>query len=307
MKVLVTGGAGYIGSALIGRLAQCEHIEEILIYDNISHGRHGVFFNYFNHLKPASCMNISFVRGDLLDRRTLKSNLEGVDAVVHLAAKVSTPFAHGDPHSFEQVNHWGTAELSYIVEEGNIEQVVYLSSAAVYGASEIPLDSQASTQPRSWYGVSKLRGEEMLTRLSSSKKIHILRCANVYGFAPSARFDAVINRFLLQSHFEGRITIQGKGEQKRPFVHIDSVVSSIVGVLDSDLKSGVYNLVQNNMSIIDVAYALKDIYPELEMIFVEQDMERHSLVVQASEELQEYIESANFVEELRVFAGRFAF
>ncbi len=306
MKVLVTGGAGYIGSALIGRMAEIEQIEEIRIYDNISHGRHGIFFNYFNHFKVNPSTNISFVRGELLDRRTLKSNLKDIDAVVHLAAKVSTPFAHGDPHSFEQVNHWGTAELSYIVEESEIEHVVYLSSAAVYGASEVPLDSSASTQPRSWYGVSKLRGEEMLTRLSS-KKIHILRCANVYGYAPSVRFDAVINRFLLQSHFEGRITLQGKGEQKRPFVHIDNVVSSIIGVLQSDLKSGTYNLVQNNRSIIDVAYILKDIYPELEMIFVEQDMERHSLMVQASEEIREYIQDAELIEELEVFAKHFAF
>ena len=62
----------------------------------------------------------------MLDRRALTSHTKGIDVVVHLAAKVSTPFAHGDPHSFEQVNHWGTAELSYIVEEGDIEQVVYL-------------------------------------------------------------------------------------------------------------------------------------------------------------------------------------
>ena len=307
MRVLVTGGAGYIGSALLSRLANIQSVEEIRVYDNLSHGRHGVFFGATKSSKIGGEHKISFVRGDLLDRRTLASHLEGIDVVIHLAAKVSTPFAHGDPHSFEQVNHWGTAELSYIVEESNIAQVIYLSSAAVYGASEHPVDPQAYTKPRSWYGVSKLRGEKMLQRLSSHKKIHILRCANVYGFAPSARFEAVINRFLLQAHFERKITIQGKGEQQRAFIHIDNVISCILNLLGSPLESGVYNLVQSNRSIIDIAYALKDLYSDLEMIFVEQDMERHSLVVELSPEISDHIKRIDFIDELKLFAQRFAF
>ena len=305
MRILMTGGAGYIGSALLHQMDSLG-VEEVVVYDNLTHGRYGVFFGARQE-QSLSRTKVTFIKGDLLDSRALKKCLSGIDIVIHLAAKVSTPFAHGDPHSFEQVNHWGTAELSYLLEDSSVRQLIYLSSAAVYGSSTKPLDEHASAQPRSWYGASKHRGEKMLMRLADHQQVHVLRCANVYGYAPSVRFDAVINRFLLQSHFEKRITIQGKGEQLRPFVHVDNVVSVLKGLIRSNIESGIYNLVQENRAIIDIAEALKTIYPELEMIFVEQDMERHSLIVSGSERLETFMNRQDFEQELRQFATHFGF
>src|SRR5574339_285303 len=109
MKVLVTGGAGYIGTELVHLLLANPEDEQIIIYDNLSRPN----YNAFLGTRLANPAKVSFVKGELLDSRALRKVLKGVDAVYHLAAKVSTPFATAEAHSYEQVNHWGTAELVY--------------------------------------------------------------------------------------------------------------------------------------------------------------------------------------------------
>ncbi len=307
-KILVTGGAGYIGSALLPALAQLESVSEVLIYDNLSHGRREAFLQ--SPFEGSS--KISFFAGEMLDTRTLKKAMTDVDYVIHLAAKVSTPFAHGDAHSFEQINHWGSAELSYIAEDLDIKGLLYVSSASVYGSSDEICTVETNPNPRSWYGKSKLRGEKMLTRLNQKFPVTVLRCANVYGLAPCVRFDAVINRFAFESHFVRRLMIEGNGKQKRAFVHIQNIANTIAGITDQTLRGSktwndVYNVVQHNTSIVDVAYTLKDIYNDLEMIFVEQDMPRHSLLVSSSEEINSFFHNRTLQDELQEMLNSFSF
>src|SRR5262245_4699722 len=111
MNVLVTGGAGYIGTELIEALSKRKEIDHVVVYDNLSRGN----FNFF--LGKSDFGNkIRFVQGDILDSRKIRKELKEVDVVYHLAAKVTTPFANIDSHFFEQINHWGTAELIYALE-----------------------------------------------------------------------------------------------------------------------------------------------------------------------------------------------
>ena len=300
MKICVTGGAGYLGTALVQQLSLRPDVEEIVVYDNLSHGRRGFFLGaqYGN-------VRIRFVRGDILDSRLLQSVISDVDVVFHLAAKVSTPYAVGDPHSFEQSNHWGCAELSYAIEESNVQHVVYMSSAAVYGFSDEEVDVDSPARPQTWYGTSKWRGEKMFLRLSKGRTVHVLRCANVYGYAPSMRFDAVINRFAWQAHFEGRLSIEGDGSQMRSFIHIDSASERSSALIGSNVQSGVYNLIGFNMPIIGVAEALQNIYPALERIFVELDMPRAGISVKGSEVLG--VKKHDLQSDLQAFIERFAF
>lgn len=302
MRVLVTGGAGYIGVELVRALSARSDVERVTVYDNLSHGRNGLFLG-----PPMGPRPVRFVRGDILDSRTLKRELDHTDVVVHLAARVSTPFADGDPHSFEQVNHWGSAELSYLLEESRVSQVIYASSAAVYGASTAPVDTHARPDPRTWYGISKLRGEHMLGRLNGRMRVSIVRCANVFGYGTCARFDAVINRFLRQAHFEGRVIVEGDGSQKRPFAPISYVAAALSALVGSPERGQLYNLVAYNLSVTDIVVALRELYPEVETLFVEQDMPRHGLEVAPSAGLLAPPSVDALAGELERFRRAFAF
>lgn len=303
MHVLITGGAGYLGTELVELCASDPQISTITVYDNLSHGRHGLFTG-----AKLTGAEIHFVRRELLDTRSLRAAVKNVDVVVHLAAKVSTPFASGDPHAFEQVNHWGTAELSYALEESTVKKVIYASSASVYGTADTAKSVTETPSPNTTYGISKLNGEAMLWRLRNRMHVSIVRCANIYGYSPSIRFDAVINRFVRQAYFEGRISIEGRGDQVRPFIHIRHAAEVFRRLITDFDQSARLNLVDQNRRIMEVADHLKGLRPELEMMFVEQDLPRSSLHITPSPEILDlYQHPVSFDEQLQEFVSMFRF
>ena len=126
MNILITGGTGYIGTALVNALSQRNDVTKIVVYDNLSRGN----FNFFIG-RNESKGKIKFIQGDILDSRKIRKELSAIDVVYHLAAKVTTPFANIDSHFFEQINHWGTAELIYALEESDVKQLIFTSSARI--------------------------------------------------------------------------------------------------------------------------------------------------------------------------------
>lgn len=302
MKILVTGGAGYVGTELVGELARWSEVSEIVVYDNLGRRNHNLFLAERLPGKP-----VRFVQGDVLDTRKLRAVLDGVDAVYHLAARVTTPFADADFHGLDQVNHWGTAELGYLLEERPVEHLVYLSSASVYGASEAEVGVGTAPAPKTAYGISKLRGEQMLERLAGSTRLHIVRCANVYGYSRSMRFDAVINRFLFEAHFNGRITIHGSGHQRRGFVHVRNAARALAKMVLQPVEPGVHDLVERNLSVLEISSHLQDLYPDLEMLFLQQDITLRNLVIRPDEALAGLFEVGDFAEQLRDFKAHFSF
>jgi UDP-glucose 4-epimerase len=304
MKVLITGGAGYVGNELTYELLQDVSVEKIIIYDNLSRKNYNLFLD-----TKYDEGRVKFVRGELLDSRKLRSVIEGVDVVYHLAARVSTPFASEDSHLFEQTNHWGTAELIYAVEDSSVKKFIYTSSTSIYGAYDQMIDIDTNPNPKTFYGSSKLRGEAHVQRLFDKIPSYILRTGNIFGYSPSVRFDAVINRFLFDANFIGRIQITGNGEQKRAFIHIDRVVNVLRNLLNTELPSGIYNLVEKNMSINEIANVIQELYPDLEMIFVNQHLMMREMKVKPDERLNHLItiEDISFKEELNSFKEKFSF
>lgn len=306
MKVLITGGAGYIGTKLVKRLLDQPTIEKIIVYDNLSKGHHNFFLGktYVNQEK------IEAVRGDILDTRKLKKLMKDADVVVHLAAVVTTPFANTDPHFYEQVNHWGTAEVVYCAEESNISKFIYLSSTSVYGASEQIANENTVPAPSTFYGISKLRGEEHVSRLAEKKTAISIRGGNVYGYSKSMRFDAVINRFMFDANFANRIQINGNGKQSRAFIHVDYLCDTLTKTITGNVKSGTYNLVDKNLQILDIVDVLKEMYPSLEFLFTNQHMNLRELKISPESDLFnqiEQFESNDLKKELEEFKTRFAF
>ena len=285
MKVLITGGAGYLGTELVKLLVKNESISEIVVYDNLSRNNYNLFLGHRmqNHAK------VNLVVGDLLDSRLLKKHLKGVRVVYHLAANVTTPFSNTDPHFLEQVNHWGTAELVYAVEESDVSKVIYTSSTSVYGASKQFVNEDSIPNPRTFYGISKMRGEEHIMRLKDRIDTYILRCGNVYGYSRSMRFDAVINKFVFEANFKRRISINGTGNQSRSFIHIDKVTTVLHDIIFSKAPSGIYNMVGKNLSVLDIVDALKEIYPDLEFNFVNQHLNLREIKVDPISKLETFL------------------
>lgn len=304
MKVLVTGGAGYLGTELVRLLSHRSDLEEVVVYDNLSRRQHSLFLA--GTLGPVP---VRVAIADLLDTRSLKRELERVDFVVHLAASVTTPFADVGFHALEQVNHWGTAELGYLLEEHPVQGLVYVSSCSVYGDQDGVIELGAPVQPDSAYALSKYRGERMLERLQGRMPVAVVRCGNVYGYSEAMRFDAVINRFVFDAHFRGRIQVHGSGEQRRAFVPVDKAVGALARLVRPALTADCYHLVERNLAIGEVAVALRELDPDVEMIFTEQDMRRRSLQVAPDPRLLDGPDNPleGFVDQLRAFQQQLAF
>ncbi|MCA6073535.1 NAD-dependent epimerase/dehydratase family protein [Fulvivirga sedimenti] len=306
MNVLLIGGAGYIGTALLEELTARKDVSKVIIYDNLSRSNYNLFLDG----KKEGSDKVKFMRGELLDSRQLSKVLKGIDVVYHLAAKVTTPFANTDPHFYEQVNHWGTAELVYAIEESDVKKVIYVSSTAVYGATSDAVDEKTIPNPRTFYGISKYRGEEHVKRLENSRETFILRCGNVYGYNRSMRFDAVINKFVFEANFNRQIQIHGDGKQHRAFVHIRNVACALARILDNNLETGTYNLVDRNVGVLDIVDELKMLIPDLEFIFINQHLKLRQLKVSTNKHLKERLglkTDMSFTEELREFLDHFSF
>lgn len=296
MKVLITGGAGYIGAALAQELADDSSIQEVIVFDNLSRAN----YNLFMGSRPLA--KVRFVKGDLLDARTLAQALQNVDVVYHLAAIVSTPFADSQVHQFEQVNHWGTAELVRLLEESDVKRLIYVSSTSVYGATQEPVNEDSAPQPTSFYGISKYQGEEQVLRLiNHGISVRIVRSGNVYGIGSSTRFDSVINKLMFEAHHIGRIKIFGDGNQQRSFVYLPRLVSQLKEWMFSEADSGISISVDFVKSINEVVDTIKEVYPSLEMIFVNQNTQMRSLVVVPNKDLA----VSQFQEDIQAIRSAF--
>jgi len=305
MTILITGGAGYIGAELAYALAENHGVKKIIVYDNLSRGNYNLFLG-----KKINNKKIQFIAGDVLDSRKIHQVLKGVDIVYHLAAKVSTPYANIDSHFFEQVNHWGTAELIYAIEQSPVKKLIFMSSAAVYGAGHDMVDESTAPNPNSHYAISKSRAEEHVKRLFNKPiETIILRCGNVYGYSKSMRFDAVINKLMFEANFNGRISINGNGRQFRSFIHIDKVTHILSQLLSNNIPSGIYNLSDKNLEIMQLVDTLKEIYPNLEFLFINQHLQMNEIRVNPASKLYSHIPlpSSQLLDELKAFKENFSF
>lgn len=220
MRFLVTGGAGFIGSALVNRLVSTGH--EVRVLDDLSAG------------DPASLHPQAILtRGDVNDIPKLWTLLQGVDCVYHLAARVSVPESVLYPREYNAVNVGGTVSVLEAMRAVGVKRVVLSSSGAVYGEQpEQPLREDMPPDPRSPYAVSKLSAEHYLrtTGILWGIETVSLRIFNAYG--PSQQLPAahapVIPQFLKHALRGGSLIIHGDGEQTRDYIYVDDVVDALV-------------------------------------------------------------------------------
>lgn len=232
-RVLVTGGAGFIGSHLIDHLLKFHN--QVVILDN--------FYNPIAlRLEPDRFNGIKLLRGDIRDIGTLVGEIGKINYVFHLAAIVGTQISMKDPSLTHEVNVTATLNLLRTYSGSKLRRLVFSSSAAVYGEPRrTPIPEDERTFPLSPYGVSKLAAEQYCRafNLCYGLKSTVLRIFNVYGPGQGqGPYSGVITNFIDALTHEKAATIYGDGNQTRDFVYIDDVVNGLIAAADSEEAVG---------------------------------------------------------------------
>ena len=223
MRVLVTGGAGFIGSHLVERLLVEGHAVRVL--DDFSSGRR----ENRAFAKPSAALEV--IEGDIRDAHSVETAVAGVDGVFHEAALVSVPRSVEDPELSCAVNAHGTVRVFDAARRARVRRIVFASSAAVYGdTATLPVTESEPVRPLSPYGLDKRYTEQLAVLHHALYGLETvpLRYFNVFGPRqdPSSPYSGVISIFVSRLLAGAPITIHGDGEQTRDFVYVDDVVQA---------------------------------------------------------------------------------
>jgi UDP-glucose 4-epimerase len=235
MRFLVTGGAGFLGTALVNRLVKEQH--QVRVIDDLRAG------------DPSRLDDrVLFTRGDVADRPKLWTLLQDVDCVYHLAARVLVSESIHYPREYNEVNVGGTVSVMEAMRDAGVQRVVFASSGAVYGEqANQPVSEDQTPNPQSPYAVSKLAAEYYVRTIGTLWGLEtvILRIFNAYGpgqnLPPS--HPPVVPRCLQQALTGGSFVVFGGGAQTRDFVYVDDVVDALVAASSaSDVDRRTINL-----------------------------------------------------------------
>ena len=235
MKVVVTGGAGFIGSNLAGELTKSH---EVTVIDNLSTGR----IENLDYIRD----EIEFIQGSILDLDLLKRTFAGADTVFHQAAIPSVQRSVDNPIASNEANVDGTLNVLVAARDCGVRKVVYASSSSVYGDTPtLPKREDMKPNPKSPYAISKLAGEYYCRVFSEvyGLKTACLRYFNVYGPRqnPDSQYAAVIPRFITRVLAHEPPVIYGDGEQTRDFTFVKDVVKANILAMQSEAE-GVFNI-----------------------------------------------------------------
>ena len=257
MRVLVTGGAGFIGSHLVDRLVNTGH--DVIVLDNFSTGKRE------NILDSQRRQNFRLLKEDIRKiRGSLARKVGRVDGICHLAAVTSVQQSVRDPVFTTDVNVVGTLNVLDVAKMVKAQRVVFASSAAVYGIPQMfPISESANVSPISPYGASKAACEHYLGSFEANHGVESLslRLFNVYGPRQTAnQYAGVISIFAKRALHRKTLQIYGDGSQTRDFVFVSDVVDAIVAARERRLKSRVLNIASGNeVSILDLARKVQEI------------------------------------------------
>jgi len=256
VKVLVTGGAGFIGSHIVRRMLDLEH--EVVVLDNFSTGRRSNL--------DAVLADIDVSEGDVGCLEHVEQAVAGCDAVFHQAALPSVPRSIADPLSSHQANATGTLNVLVAARDAGTRRVVMASSSSVYGSvPDLPKRESMPTLPMSPYAVSKLAGEQYCRSWFDLYGLETvaLRYFNVFGPRqdPMSAYAAVVPRFIAAYAAGEPPVIFGDGKQSRDFTYVDNVVEANIGALESPAAPGrVYNIACNDsVTLNELAHELREL------------------------------------------------
>ena len=244
MKVLVTGGAGFIGKYLVKSLL--ENNNSVTIFDNFSNSTK----KSINFLID---LGVKIIEGDITELPNLQRAIKDHDIVIHLAAKISVSESINNPSETFKINVDGTNNVLTACEKNHVKKIIISSSAAVYGDSypDDKLTEESVMNPISPYGESKMQMEQNVKKFALKHDIDyvILRFFNIYGIGQSLEYAGVITKFIKKIIKKESLQIFGNGSQTRDFVAIYDVIQSIHNASAYD-KSGIFNIASGKIVTI---------------------------------------------------------
>jgi nucleoside-diphosphate-sugar epimerase len=251
VKVLIVGGAGYLGGALTDILLKTSH--DIRVYD-------GLLF------EEAYLKEVPFVFGDIRNRKRLKEQLDWADAVVWLAALVGDGACALNPEITIEINQESVKWLSQNFDG----RIIFMSTCSVYGARDGELDESSPTNPLSAYAVTKLAAESYL----KDKNAMIFRLGTLFGLGDNysrIRLDLVVNTMTVRAITEGKLRVFG-GEQYRPLLHVKDAAQVIADNLETK-HTGIFNVHKENIRILDLARLVEKSVPGVSLDIVDTSFE----------------------------------
>ena len=299
MRVLVTGGAGFIGSHLVEGLLR--RGARVRVLDNLTTGKRSNL--------DSSWKRIEFLRGDIRDEKALKRALRGVEVVFHQAALRSVPKSVEDPMSYHEADATATLLLLTLSRAAHVRRLIYASSSSVYGGGPVPQKETLFPKPRSPYAAAKLSGEfycTMFWRLFGFQAV-VLRYFNVFGPRQSleSQYAVVIPKFITSLLEKKSPPIYGDGQQTRDFTYVDNVVDANVKAAAAPRVPGeVMNVASGGQhSVLELAENLNQMMGlEVEPVFKpprEGDVLRSWADIGKAKRLLKYQVKVPFTEGLR--------
>jgi nucleoside-diphosphate-sugar epimerase len=249
MRILLTGGSGYLGSILTRKLLANGHNVKIL--DNFLFGKDSI-----KDIKNNKKLEI--IEGDIRDLSIVGKSLKNIDSVIHLASIVGTQSAELDPKTSIEINFMATRNIAELCKIYKIKQFIFASTCSVYGAQPDQLIAENSeVNPLDSYGLSKFQSERAI--LQTYDYPTILRLGTLFGASHRMRFDLAINLFIAQAMNKEKITVFG-GEQWRPFLHVDDAANAFSFAVENKME-GIYNVIWKNLTINQMAKDVKKLIP----------------------------------------------
>lgn len=297
MKVLVTGGAGYLGCHLVQLLLDegCD----VRVFDRFCYGR--------NMLEAQHHGKLELFEGDVRRVHEVEGLLNGVEVVIHLAGIANDPSCALNPDMTADVNVESTRELARIAAHAGVRRFILASSCAVYGKGLFDqLDECSPPNPVSPLGESKLSAEQALLAVASSNfEAVIARCATLYGVSPRMRFDLALNLMAADAATSKRIIVRGGGKQWRPMLHVRDAARAywmLVNAPPADEGSRIFNVgaTEQNYQIADLAHRVAAIFDSgVQVEIPSDDADSRNFRVNCSR----IVEQLGFVPEFSIEDG----
>ena len=252
VNVLVTGGAGYVGSVLVPKLlAKGHHVKvlDLYLYDE----------DVLDAVKDNP--NLEQIKGDIRDKALLEKIIPGIDAIIHLACISNDPSYDLDPNLGKSINYDAFSPMVDIARQSKVKRFIYASTSSVYGIKEEDEVTESLTpEPLTDYSKYKAKCEEVLLKAATDDfVVTVIRPATVCGYSPRLRLDLIVNILTNHAVNKGEITVFG-GEQMRPNLHIEDMTDLYVRLLelpDEKVGNKVFNVGDENYKVKDIAALVK--------------------------------------------------